>query len=487
MNPSSSAGNESEKKDISILESIARRLIHFGEKEAAKGMLLALHRTSSDILQFDDLAKTFYNLKMYHEAIDSAEAACLLANTDEQRIATYKNILNVYNHANLPEKSLEIIQKLHEMGQSDEEIDMDMAYALFLLNRKDEAESILWWALDRTNNEKINGKILFNLGTYEMMKDRFLEGFAKFIYEGRKLDFWTKQTLPFELWEGEPAEGKTVILYSEAGAGDEIINVRFMKHMRERGISPIMLSERKDLNEIYNANGFPAIHSLSQLPRHLTKENPPLYTFPMALPLSLKLEYKDLWDEPYLTKLPYTFNITTLPESPFGNKEHLKVGVRWRGNPDYEQDLHRSIPLSEMIVAIKEGLTSTDYQLYSLQKDDGLDELFALNEEEAAKGRTTPLVIPLHKEMISWVETMHFLSQLDVIITSCTGVAHLALAMGKRVYLITPISAYYPWCNTWGEKTPWYGDNITILRQVEPRSWKVPLEILSNHLSGNNI
>jgi hypothetical protein len=72
---------------------------------------------------------------------------------------------------------------------------------------------------------------------------------------------------------------------------------------------------------------------------------------------------------------------------------------------------------------------------------------------------------------------------LDLVITSCTSVAHAAAAMGKETIVITPISAYYVWCHTM-EQSPWYGEHVKLLRQEKPRSWKEPLNKLTEYVNG---
>jgi len=53
--------------------------------------------------------------------------------------------------------------------------------------------------------------------------------------------------------------------------------------------------------------------------------------------------------------------------------------------------------------------------------------------------------------------------------------------MGKEVCVIVPISCYYVWCNP-TDKTPWYGDNVHIFYQKQPRSWIEPLNQLKQYL-----
>jgi ADP-heptose:LPS heptosyltransferase len=103
-----------------------------------------------------------------------------------------------------------------------------------------------------------------------------------------------------------------------------------------------------------------------------------------------------------------------------------------------------------------------DANFFSIQRDTGLEELCDYNIEDYSKYLT------------DFDQTLAIIENLDVLITSCTSVAHASAAMGKRTIIITPISAYYTWCHSM-KQSPWYGDHVTILRQQKPRVWDEPL------------
>ena len=148
--------------------------------------------------------------------------------------------------------------------------------------------------------------------------------------------------------------------------------------------------------------------------------------------------------------------------------DKLNIGLRWQGNPEYDQDLHRSIDIEQLYNIIN----TNDNSLFSLQRDTGLEYLNTLSN-----------IKDLSKDLNTWEDTLGIISNMDIIITSCTSIAHAAAALGKRTFIIVPISAYYIYCNSWGELTPWYGDNVTILRQIKPRCWNAPINRLNELLS----
>ncbi len=108
---------------------------------------------------------------------------------------------------------------------------------------------------------------------------------------------------------------------------------------------------------------------------------------------------------------------------------------------------------------------------YSLQRDTGLEQL-----------EPYPQISDLSDRLETFKDTLSAIDNLDVIITSCTSIVHAAAAMGKRVILLCPISAYYLWSHS-ADQSPWYGKNVTILRQVKPRSWEEPLQQLKELFS----
>jgi hypothetical protein len=113
-----------------------------------------------------------------------------------------------------------------------------------------------------------------------------------------------------------------------------------------------------------------------------------------------------------------------------------------------------------------------DAEVYSLQRDYGIEDL------------QDPSVVMLHDKLETFEDTMSAINQLDVVVSSCTSIAHASAALGKRTIVLSPLMSYYIWAEP-GEKSSWYGDNVTILKQSKPRSWEGVFERLSELI--NNI
>lgn len=439
-----------------MIEDLVIALDKMGEKNAAVVLLDALKRNSTLFEQYDEIAKSYFKIKEYKNAFECAEKALSVYNGPSLFEVKY-NVLNAANHANQPERAISLIKQLEIIRPGDTDLQMEKAFAYFLMNEKDKAEKILREQLENPkNDEKVKTKLLFNLGTYELLRDEFQPGLRKFLLEGRKLDYWKKPNLPFTFWDGNIHEGKTIYVRSEAGIGDEFVNVRFMKHLRDRGMKPIWFTERKDISSIFRRAGFDVVSSVS----NVKVEKDIYWVHSMDLPIYLNLEYKDLWDGPYITPDKTKSDKWKEFFKEFNNGQP-NIGIRWQGNPGYDQDLHRSIPLADIMDIIPKNSN-----IFSIQRDTGVEDL-----------KEFPQVLDLSPHLTDFEETLGIIDNLDILITSCTSVGHAAASMGKRVAIMAPISAYYTWCHS-AKQSPWYGDNLTLLRQKKPRVWNEPLSEL---------
>lgn len=447
-----------------MLDQLCDSLKHLGEKKAAMVLLEALSRHATSRDQYDELAKCYFKIKRYNESVQWAEKTLALSISNEQKYAARQNLANAYAHAFHPEKALDEIKLLEMVDSDDIETKAKKAYCFFLLGKLDDAEKILRENLaDPRTDEKTKNEIEFNLGTYEMYKDNFYEGLYRFLIYGRRMNLWQKPKLPFIEWDRLPKFGHIIVLRAEAGIGDEFINVRFTQHFKNIGMIPIWYTDRKEMKDIFNRQGYISVNSVDEIKEHWNGKEI-YWCHSMDVPVLLKLEYKDLWNGPYL-------KADTTVKTPIQKTNKLKIGLRWQGNPDYDNDLHRSVPLDQLWNIVKD----IDADFYSLQRDTGAEDVYDF-----------PQIIPLHENSLkTFEETLAIMNDLDIIITSCTSIAHASAAMGKKTFVFSPMSSYYVWCHSNKiPRSPWYGENVKLLRQKRPRYWDEPLQELKECLTG---
>jgi len=131
-------------------------------------------------------------------------------------------------------------------------------------------------------------------------------------------------------------------------------------------------------------------------------------------------------------------------------KPNGKIGLRWQGNPRFEHEHNRVFDPSPLFTIPAE--------LVSLQRDVATDN------------------IPDHVQkpcLDTWLHTKAVIESVDKVISSCTSVAHLAAAMGKETWIISPVLPYYLWADG-KESSIWYR-NVRLFRQEKFGDWDTPL------------
>lgn len=464
--------NNPQQVQPSALETFTTLFDRLKRRDLSLEMLHVLYNNSNSFIQYQEIAKCYYNLNDYDGIVKATTKAIELVPDEASKASLRENLISTFNKFNEPELALKAIEENEKFGITCDLL-MSKQFALFLLNRKDEAEKVLYQALSLPNlTEQQLTSLKFNTGSYHFRNDRFREGLQAFIVEGGKLNFWKTNNSQFfkdkgsfsgiQEWKGEYVEGGTVILHAEAGIGDEIVNIRFSKHIKDMGMTPLWYSDsagREDLKKIFTRSGFTLIDNLKEVKGIKNLR----WIHSMHLPLVLGCEYKDLWYGPYIK--PDTEYIKKWEEMTRTHKK-LKIGIRWQGAPHYEQDLHRTIPLGDIYNAIGH----LDAAFYSLQKDDGVDDTSQF-----------PGLYDLSKDLECWDDTLGVMHNMDFIITSCTSIPHMALASGVKTYVLPPIATYYTWSNK-QDVNPWYGENATVIPQEVNKSWKEPLDKLKNLL-----
>jgi len=421
-------------------------LIDIKQNEKAKQVLDIMKPLASSILELDQLGKNYAEIREFKDCLEIAYKIYDQCQTTKDKWNARVNIIRAYLNLNEPEQALKYIEINERINPKDHPNRMDKAMVFFLLNRKKEGEKILRDVLSEPHDEDIDKRIKFNLGTYELANGNFKDGLYKFLCEGRKLNIWQKYEFPKEkFWNGGVQPGKTILICSEGGIGDEIIDVRFVHHFKRMGMNPLWYTTRKDLADVFNRCGLPTITNLKEVPSDF------IWTYGMQVPVFLNVEENDLWHGPYLKP-------KRVKEQLPGNK---KVGIKHMGNPKYDQDLHRTIPLEQMINAIPEDCT-----IYSFNIDEEINH---------------PRVMPLKNYIQNWDDTLDYIDQMDYMVSSCTSIAHAAAAIGKKTYVIVPILNYYVWAKP-EPHSSWYDTHVRILRQQEYNNWNAPLVELKDLL-----
>ena len=378
-------------------------------------------------LTSDQLAKTFFDSKKFDLAAKQAEITVELNNTDAI----------LFNAARCHYYNRDISMALKRINEAIEKNDRVIDYwrekALYLTwnGEFDRSEKII----HQLPNEP---KKIFNLGWHAIRKGNFLKG-MELVEEGRKGRCWGNADLVLktERWQGQDVKGKTVLLISEAGLGDEMIFARFAPMVADLG-AKVHVRCTKTMVDLFKR--LDKVHSVDQWPDMSEHD----YWAPfMSLPAIMKLNSP--YSKPYLTPNPDYINKWS---KILGSGK--KIAIRWQGNPQFEQDQRRTLDPNILYDMAKQYGT-----IYSVQKESNIP--------------CPSNVINLGDRLETWEDTAAVLSLIDCVLTSCTSIPHLSGALGAQTIIITPIVAYFTW-GLPGEKSDWY-DSVLIARQTNPYNW----------------
>lgn len=291
----------------------------------------------------------------------------------------------------------------------------------------------------------------FNRGWF-LIQDGDYQAGCRSLESGRFLNVYgsppLKTAAPLYNPEVHNIKNKSIIISLEGGYGDEIIHSRFATSFKKLGAKSVYLAAAPELVSVFERiEGVDGVilrneahkvqhdfwipgFSAGWLAGHTFEQ------FPSEAYMTPKQESVEVWKS-------------------FINSDKIKVGIRWAGNPKFEHQQFRRFP-DEFITNLAKY---PELQIYSLQRDH--------NTVDLPEG-----IIDLQHMLLSWEDTMAAIANLDIVITSCTSVAHLSAAMGKETWVLVPVLPYHTWTSGAPESntSPYY-DCVTIFRQQEPRKW----------------
>lgn len=331
---------------------------------------------------------------------------------------------------------------------------LDQQLNLMIRGRFDEAWKISE-KLHKKDSEDLRHK--FNRGWFLLNQGKFQEGF-QLLDAGRHLNVYGDTIINTSkpIWNNNDIKDKTVILNLEGGIGDQIIHARFAKDIKDRGGKCVICCDIKLFEIIKTIDGVEECIQRAQIPH--THHDFWIPSFSAGWLLGY--DFKTLPNKPYLHANPNSIEVW----KGIIKSDKIKVGIRWSGNPKFEHQQFRIFP-AEKVIDLKKY---KQIQLYSLQRDNDVREL----PEE---------INDLQHLLISWVDTLAAIQNLDLVITSCTSIAHAASAMGKPTWVVVPVLPYHIWA--YGDKhSPWYQETTRLFRQKKFGSWDETFQELEEEL-----
>jgi Tfp pilus assembly protein PilF len=251
-------------------------------------------------------------------------------------------------------------------------------------------------------------------------------------------------------WDGSALAGRSILLYADHGLGDSIQFIRYARLVKARGGRVIVTCRQPLVRLAATCEGVDqVVEEGSSLPEF------DVYAPLMSLPMIFETRLSNVPAVvPYLTP---DADLIARWRQELGPRGQCDVGIAWQGNPRFRGDRHRSFPLARF-----EPLTRIDgVRLFSLQRGFGANQIGELNGQFA--------VADVGSRFSDLMDTAAVMSNLDLLITSDSSLAHLAGAIGVPIWVAIPIAADWRWL-TDREDNPWY-PTMRLFRQKARGDW----------------
>ncbi len=277
------------------------------------------------------------------------------------------------------------------------------------------------------------------------------------------------------LWTGNEPPPASIHVHCEAGLGDQIAMVRYLKLMADQGYdvryeaheSMVDLVQRSfpDVKVVPKAADYPGAVGLPMFDYHL-----PIGSLPKVFDTEVDTVP---WFGPYMKADPALAE--KYHRKLYQREGRRRIGLCWSsGIRDTgiwiaEYGRRKSMPFKTL-----DGIDREDSNLVSLQVGPERREMYGDIED----------VLP---ENPSWDDTAALIECLDLVITVDTAVAHLAGAMGKPVWLMMHTEGSWHWMaerpgSPWNTRSPWY-PSVRIYRQKQAKQWGDVIERIAADLA----
>jgi len=328
----------------------------------------------------------------------------------------------------------------------DAEAHNDRGIVLGMLGRRKEAVESYRRAI-AAKPDHVDARM--NLSLTHLQMGDFSQGWETYEWRWNNKAF-ASRAFSAPLWCGDsPVRGKTILLHAEQGLGDTLHFCRYAKNVADLGARVILEVQRPLLTLLQGLEGVAQVIARG--------ETLPAVDFQCPL-LSLPSIFKT-----DTTCMPAASGyIKSDPDkvrewrSKLGAKVCPRVGFVWSGNPSQKSDAVRSINLSELLRALP---PSCEY--LSLQKD--------VKDSDRKLLESRPDILAIGASFQDFSDTAAVCEDLDVVVTVCTSVAHLAGAMGKPVWVLLSYNPCWRWLLDRTD-SPWYS-SAKLYRQNRMGDW----------------
>lgn len=433
---------------------------------------VGVHLLRAALANIDGMADGFAKLGI---AVQEKEPGAIATFFLNKKAECLNALGTCYKHENMIDKAREYFLGAQELIPPNADIQNNIATLYINEGLPEKAKEHLDLAISLTPEHpqaRWNRSLAnLELGKYQEGWDEYDYGFKANVRAERN---YAIQNLPY--WDGTP--GKTIVVFGEQGIGDEILFASCMPDLMKVS-KKIVFDCHKYLHTLF-ANTWP------ELDIYPTREDEkitwpvgangvPRYNFDARIAIgSLPRFFR-----PTLLSFPGTPFIKppVAQEAALLARLHKlgprpKIGISWIGGHKRTRVEVRSLKLEQMLPILKQ-----DADFINLQYTDQTQEIADFEKKHGIKIHQFPAEI----NSPHYADNAALVANLDLVITVCTSVVHLAGSMGVPTWVLTPSRPAWRYRLDL-DYMPWYGKSVTLFRQ-DPGSveWEpVVAEVAAN-------
>ena len=320
------------------------------------------------------------------------------------------------------------------------------AHALYHCGMRDEAQVAFELVLSRFPESR---EARFALAFTQLRMGFYEEGWKNY-----RLSMRRDGILRFPEWKGEELTRKSLLVIQDQGQGDVVQFFPLLREIWARQPKRLVVAVSVALVTLFKSQGV----QFEVVDMEAFDWDDYRFDFQvnqMALPSLLGVNLLcPSYAQPSLVVSPN--RLPTQWREFVENDSNLKVGVVWSGGDSFKANYVRSTALSDW----RELWEIDGISFYSLQKD-------IFSNQAAVIG------LPLHNiaaDCPTWLETLAAIDTLDLVITTCTAVAHAAASINKPTWIVLSNEYVdFRWLED-RDDSPWY-PSVKLIRRCKGESW----------------
>jgi len=443
--------------DIKIYNNLSLALKRQGKlAEAIDTYHKVLEIDSTDVGTYRNLGMVLAEQGELEEAID---AYCKALEIDSTDAGTHNNFGIILKEQGKLEEAIDAYCKALEIAPGYADAYNNLGNVLQLQGNFEEAMVVYQKALEINSQFPEAHK---NLGMLLLLTGEFEHGWKKYEWRWECHDFPSEnRNFPQSAWDGTNLSGKSILVWTEQGIGDEIMFANMLDTLSQMEVKIIAECEER-LVPLFQRS-FPKIQFVSREP----KPNPILLdkNIDYQVPIGSLAQWLRTDESQFPNKGPY-LSASSEKVSQLRDKyeeltnDKLLVGISWKSiNHGIKKEK------STILENWTPILSQPDCFFVNLQYGDIKQEI---GEYRSATG----ILIYMDQEINPLTNLDDFAAQisaLDLIISISNTTVHMSGALGKEVWTLLPYIPDWRWMLE-REDTPWY-PTMKLFRQNQINDW----------------